>query len=274
MLIICFANSFRPGEATTPGPVIGNMNPTGLMGKATEIAALPTGVYAFQESHLTVQGLRRFKQELAWCKSGYRICHGYPAPPKNDSVRTTGGRHTGTGVLSAFPCRAIDHHWTKEQFQSGRCQASAVFLQGRWLTMGTVYGYSERSHCLDVQQQTGSLLDGLSSRIVDGSHGLRFISGDWNQERHNAPQADQWEAKGWMEAQAFAQWRWSTPVVATCRKTTVKDYVFLSPEVLPYVQDVQLDWTVFPDHAVIQVHLSDVGRPPLVPMWRKPAQID
>ncbi|CAL1134630.1 unnamed protein product [Cladocopium goreaui] len=257
-----------------PGPVIGNMNPTGLMGKATEIAALPTGVYAFQESHLTVQGLRRFKQELAWCQSGYRICHGYPAPPKNDSVRTIGGRHTGTGVLSAFPCRAIDHHWTKEQFQSGRCQASAVFLQGRWLTMGTVYGYSERSHCLDVQQQTGSLLDGLSSRIVDGSHGLRFISGDWNQERHNVPQAEQWEAKGWMEAQAFAQWRWSTPAVATCRKTTVKDYVFLSPEVLPYVQDVQLDWTVFPDHAVIQVHLSDVGRPPLVPMWRKPAQID
>ena len=128
MLIIFFATSFRPGEATTPGPVIGNMNPTGLMGKASEIATLPSGLYTFQESHLTSQGIRRFKQELAWCKTGYRLHHGHPAPPKNDSVRTIGGRHTGTGVLTPYPCRPVEHHWTPEQYQSGRCHVSAVFM--------------------------------------------------------------------------------------------------------------------------------------------------
>ena len=197
MLIIYFATSFRLGEATTPGPVLGNLNPTGLMGKASEIASLPQGVYTFQESHLTSQGIRKFKQELQWSKSGYQLSHGHPAPPKNDSLRTIGGKHTGTGVLSAYPCRPLDHHWSPEQYQTGRCHVAAAYVQTRWITCGTVYGYSERSHCLDVQQSTGLLLDGLTSKVVEGSHGLRIITGDWNQERHNLHQADFWEAKGW-----------------------------------------------------------------------------
>ena len=45
MLFVVFSQTFRLGEATTPGPVLGNMNPTGLMGKASEIASLPAGVY-------------------------------------------------------------------------------------------------------------------------------------------------------------------------------------------------------------------------------------
>ena len=244
------------------------------MGKASDIASLPRGVYAFQESHLTSQGIRKFKQELTWRKSGYNLCHGFPAPPKFDSVRTIGGRHTGTGILSAYPCRALDHHWTKEQFQSGRCQVAAAFVQDRWITCGTVYGFSERSHCLDVQQNTGRLLDGLTSRVVDGAHGLRIVTGDWNQERQNLHQADYWESKGWMEAQQFAQRRWSTPAMATCRRTTIKDYMFLSPEIQPYVVDIQLDWSLFSDHTVLQVYLADLGKPPPVPMWRKPAHID
>ena len=274
MLITFFATSFRPGEATTPGPVLGNLNPTGLMGKASEIATLPHGVYAFQESHLTSSGIRKFKQELHWSKSGFKLCHGHPAPPKNDSLRTIGGKHTGTGILSTFPCRPLEHHWTAEQFQTGRCHVAAAHVQNRWITVGTVYGYSERSHCLDVQQSTGILLDGLTSRVVDGAHGLRIVTGDWNQERHNLHQADYWEAKGWLEAQQFATRRWTVPPIATCRRTTIKDYVFLSPEIQPYVCDIQLVWSRFSDHAVIQVFLTDLDHPAVVPMWRKPASIN
>ena len=223
MLFIFFSTTLRLGEATTPGPVLGNMNPTGLMGKASEIAALPHGVYSFQESHLTSQGIRKFKQELQWSKSGYHLSHGYPAPPKNDSVRTIGGKHTGTGILSTYPCRPLDHHWTNDQYKTGRCHVAAAFVQNRWVTVGTVYGYSERAHCLDVQQSTGLLLDGLTSRVVDGATGMRMVTGDWNQERQFLHQADYSEAKGWMEAQKFAQRRWSTPAMATCRRTTIKD---------------------------------------------------
>ena len=42
---------------------------------------------------------------------------------------------------------------------------------------------------------------------------------------------------------------------------------------VPYVTDVELNWTTFADHAVIMVTLADIDKPPLVPMWRKPKPI-
>ena len=267
----------RIGEATTPGPalgpVLGNINPTGLMGKSNDVAQLPVGVYAVQETHLTGPGITKFRQELAWRKSQYNLCHGAPAPPKNSSLRTIGGKHTGVGFLSSFPCRSITNEWSPEDFQTGRCLAAAAYVQSRWINLGTVYGYSENRQAVQVQQNTGRLLEGLTKRIVDGATGLRMISGDWNLPREQIPQADYWEAKGWMEAQQLAAIKWNRPAQATCKRTTVRDYVYLSPEVIPYVIDVQLDWSYFTDHAVIQVHLSDLAKPPKVPMWRKPAPL-
>ena len=255
-----------------PGPVLGNMNPTGLAGKSAELATLAPGVFAVQETHLTTLGISRFKQELQWNKTGMKMQHGFPAPPKNNSLRTVGGKQTGVAYLSSYPCRAIPHQWSQSDFATGRCLTAAAYVQHRWITMGNVYGYSERSHSVEVQQQTAQLLSGLTSRIVDGAQGLRMISGDWNQERNNLPTADYWEAKGWWEAQRFAQFRWSQPPNSTCKHATIKDFVYLSPEVLPYVKSVEVEWSHFADHAVILVQLSDLSRPPNVPLWRKPAQ--
>ena len=169
----------RIGEATTPGPalgpVLGNINPTGLMGKSNDVAQLPVGVYAVQETHLTGPGITKFRQELAWRKSQYNLCHGAPAPPKNSSLRTIGGKHTGVGFLSSFPCRSITNEWSPEDFQTGRCLAAAAYVQSRWINLGTVYGYSENRQAVQVQQNTGRLLEGLTKRIVDGATGLRMI---------------------------------------------------------------------------------------------------
>ena len=70
MIFVFFACSIRLGEAQVPGPVVGNMNPTGLASKTAELATLATGVYAVQETHLTTMGIARFKQELQWRKQG------------------------------------------------------------------------------------------------------------------------------------------------------------------------------------------------------------
>lgn len=72
---------------------------------------------------------------------------------------------------------------------------------------------------------------------------MRVIAGDWNLDRHNLPQADEWEAKGWVEAQQLACLRWNRPIQSTCKKTSVKDFLYLSPEMIPYVTDVELNWT-------------------------------
>ena len=131
-----FACSIRTGEAQVPGPVLGNMNPTGLAGKAADLAQLPQGVYAVRETHLTTLRIPRFKQELVWRKAHMKLHHGAPAPPKNQSIRTVGGKQTGVAFVSSYPCRVIPHHWSSSEYATGRRLTAAAFVQGRWITMG------------------------------------------------------------------------------------------------------------------------------------------
>eukprot|EP00435_Cladocopium_sp_Y103_P008923 s91_g2.t1 len=252
--------------------IFGNANTTGLMGKSANLAALgkTSATFAVQETHLTAQGISRFRKEMIWQKTKFTMTHGAPAPPKNHSLRTLGGKHTGVAFLSTHPIRTLAHHWNKQDFDTGRCLATAAYIDQRWITMGTVYGFNEGAHSVEVQQHTDRLLTGLTSRIVDGAQGLRMISGDWNLDRSLIPQADYWEAKGWVEAQQLANRLWNRPIMCTCKKTTVKDFLYLSPEMIPYVEDVQLDWNHFADHATILVFLREFDKPPKLPMWRKP----
>ena len=240
------------------------------MEKSATLAALckSSATIAVQETHLTAQGISRFKKELSWQKTGLNLAHGAPAPPKNSSIRTIGGKQTGVAFLSHHPIRNLVHHWSSEDFETGRCLASAAYINQRWVTMGTVYGFNEGSHSIEVQQHTDMLLTGLTTRIVEGSHGLRMVSGDWNLDRACIPQADYWESKGWMEVQKLAHLKWNRPIMCTCKKTAVKDFLFISPEMIPYVEDIQLDWCAFADHAVLMVLmvlLSDIDRLPRYP---------
>ena len=274
ILFAFFLITCRLGEASNPGPLaIGNMNPTGLRSKAKDLHSLPQGIYTVQETHLTAQAIASFKQELAWQKTGYSITHGKPAPPRSQALSAVGGRHTGVAVLSPYPCRQLHHHWTPEEYNTGRCLTAASLVQKHWITVGTVYGYNEHRQALEVQQNTDQLLSHLTSRVLHGASGLRFITGDWNLDRSQIAQADEWESKGWVEAQQFAKQRWNRPVQSTCKRTSVKDYVYMSPEVVQFVTDVEVNWSLFPDHAVVIVHLADLTAPPKLPIWRKPSKL-
>eukprot|EP00435_Cladocopium_sp_Y103_P060825 s1518_g22.t1 len=239
------------------------MNPTGLRSKAKGLKTLPEGIYTVQETHLTAQAIPAFKQELTWQKTGYSITHGKPAPPRTQSLSAAGGKHTGVAVLSKYPCRQLQHHWTPTEFDTGRCLVAA----------GTVYGYNEHRQSLEVQQSTDQLWSKLISRVMNGASGMRILTGDRNLERHQVAQADTWEANGWIEAQQLAQRKRNRPIQSTCKKTSVKDYMYLSPELIPCVQDVRLNWSLFPDHAVIIVQLADFDKPLRLPMWRKPCRM-
>eukprot|EP00435_Cladocopium_sp_Y103_P041936 s1625_g11.t1 len=249
------------------------MNPTGLRSKAKDLHSLPAGLYTVQETHLTANAIADFRKELVWQKTGYSITHGHPAPPRSQTLSSVGGRHTGVAVLSKFPCRQVQHHWTDAEFSTGRCLTASAFVQENWLTIGTVYGYNEHRQSLEVQQSTDSLLSRMTSRVLHGAQGMRIMTGDWNLERSQIPQADEWESKGWVEAQELALKLWNRPIQSTCKKTSVKDFVYLSPELVPYVLDVELNWTLFADHAVVIVHLADFRKPAKLPIWRKPSKL-
>ena len=274
VFMIAFVLTYRVGEALRPGPFVGAMNTTGLMGKGGTIDMLPDGVWCASETHLTGLGIQRFKQELSWNKSKFQLVHGHPAAPKNASLRTIGGKHTGVGMVSSYPSRTVQGCWSQDQYQTARCHVGASFVQGHWVHCGTVYGFSEAAHRIDVQQQTDNLLQGLTDRLVFGSHGPRVIAGDFNQLKQDLPQVEVWERAGWLDAQDLAQKLWNQPPQATCKQTTRKDYVFLSPEIQPFVRGVRIDWSFFPDHAVILVELANFGKHQSIPLWRKPGNID
>lgn len=201
------------------GPVLGNMNPTGLRG-STDIAHLPGEVWTVQETQRT--GLGRGKQELSSQKTNLQLTHGAAAPHRSQSLSSIGGRHTGVAVLSKYPTQKLVHHWTDQEYSTGRWLAAATCIQKRWCTVGTVYGYSENRQTLEVQQQTDQLLSKPTSRIVDGATGLRLIAGDWNSERDQIAQADYWETKGWMEAQHFAHRKWNRPIQPLAKRPPSK----------------------------------------------------
>ena len=268
-LLMLFALAFRIGEAAQPGPIFGNFNPTGLNSKSSDLHSLPMGVYAVQETHLSSMGIPKFKQELKWHQSPYNMVHGHPAPVKGTSVRAIGGKATGVAILSSYPCRMLQHDWTEQQYRTSRCLVAATHVQDNWVTLGTVYGFAERSSTIEVQQQTNSLLQGLTSRVVDGATGMRIISGDWNVEREHIPQADYWESQGWIDIQTLARQRWHRPCHSTCKRTTIKDFMYISPEVVPYVHDVWVQWEVFPDHGVLILELADFAKPRPIPVWPK-----
>lgn len=156
-LVVVFCTRIRVGEAKNPGPeTFGTVNPTGLMGKSADLSALSrySATIAVQETHLTGLGIGRFKKELAWQKTGFNMTHGAPAPPKNQSVRTLGGKQTGTAFLSHHPLRNLAHHWPEGDYATGRWRATSAYIHARWVTMGTVYGFSEGAHSIEVQQHT------------------------------------------------------------------------------------------------------------------------
>ena len=274
VLLVVFSQCMRLGEASNPGLHFGTLNPTGLSGKGDIVSKLPSAaVWAVQETHLTTLGIPRFKQELKWNKSDLKMVHGAPAPFKTEGLNTIGGKHTGVCFLSNFPCRAIASDWTPDELATGRVQTASSFINGHWVNMGTAYGYAN-SCSIEVQQETDKLLAGLTSRIVEGSTGMRIISGDWNVTRDCLPQAEYWESLGWREIQDIAQSEWGWVPQPTCKKTTIKDFMYVSPEMVPLISNVIVDWSFFPDHAVLMFETKQLGDIPKIPMWRKPLPIN
>eukprot|EP00435_Cladocopium_sp_Y103_P014534 s1534_g3.t1 len=260
----------RVGEAMNPGPVVGTYNARSLLGKAALTKELPEGLWGVTESHLTAQGSSKFRQELRFRGSHARWIPGAPAPKRSSAAGSIGGTTTGVGLLSHYPARALTSDWEKELWETSRIQAGAACLQGRWIKMGVAYCYAQAPKNEVTRENSDRLLAALTERIVNQSKGYRVICGDFNQDRDTLRQTALWRAAGFVEAQQLAKEKWGQDVLPTCNSKTVTDYLWLSPELVPLVQAVKVDSTIFPDHAALWVELSDLPSHKPVPVWRKP----
>lgn len=268
----------RMGEAQCPGPIIGTTNPCGLLGKADQCRQLPRddsgyGTWAAAETHLTRPGLTRFRDELRHLSVPFRVVAGPPAPPVNGGRATIGGKATGVAVLSPHPSRALDQSWPSELWHTGRIQASTVLIGGRWIKIGTLYGYANAPTTRNTRNNTDKLLEQLVQRIGIESHGCRIICGDWNQEYGVLPQQNILESLGFVEIQKYASYKWNRPIAPTCKGKTVRDYMFVSSELLPWLESVETDDTIFADHAILYGKFRAFHQQPMVPIWRTPKEL-
>ena len=113
-------------------------------------------------------------------------------------------------------------------------------------------------------------MDHLSERIVDGSVGPRVIAGDFNLLEEANPFRAHWESAGFVEIQQLWARRFGVPVQPTCKHRTRKDFVYVSPELLPWVTQVSVQDDWFADHALLQATLQLPGAAPARPFWRMP----
>lgn len=277
---------FRLGEALHPGPwpnepseglVIGCMNPTGLIGKSELVAELPSGsstIYAVSETHLSSQGRRKCETEFRFHNVGYNLHAGAPVPTRSNTVSAVGGKHRGVAFLSSVPGRQMTPTWSKEEWQQNRFHCASFAVGRRWVQGAVIYGFAAAPDTVATRDATEKICQLASKRLIEQSSGLRFIAGDFNQAHLNLPSMQFWQDQGWVNAQQWALQVLGRPIQPTCKGVSVKDHIYLSPELAMYLEDVVVDPNTFKDHAVLSVALASLGSPPKIPMWKQPFQID
>ena len=283
---ILFAWMLRLGEATHPGPEpasvypglqIGCINPTGLLGKSQLVKDLPRGeatIWAVSESYLSTQGRRKCIDELRFHSAGYQLHAGAPVPLRSSSVSAIGGKHRGVAFLSTMPTRTMSQTWPQEEWQQARFHMSAFSVGRRWVQGAVVYGFAAQPDSVSTKDATDRICQHVTTRLVEQSSGLRFIAGDFNQGHLAIESMEYWASKGWVNVQWWAFQKLHKLPVPTCKGVSIKDNVFVSPELAMYLENVLVDDTYFKDHSVLAARFSSLGKPPLLPLWKQPQPIE
>lgn len=268
----------RIGEASNPGPArdtfhLGTFNPTGLIGKGEVVSHLPRGAWGVTESHLTVPGVRRFRTELDFVETKWHYHATDHAPLLSNAMGCVGGKAVGVGMLSSYPGRNLQCDFEASIRREARIHAAAVCINGVWIKVGTFYGYAYHNLYSEVQNKSNHLLSKLVDKIVFQSYGPRIICGDFNQNYDTLPQIQVLLEAGFVELQRYAQQKWNYNPQSTCKGKSIKDFVWISRDLIPFLTNVTVDPTWFADHALLYGTFRPIKHEAKVPIWRKPQSV-
>lgn len=214
---------------------------------------LPQGCWGFTETHLTDSGFKLFATSLqARGRSEgrqIRAVAGAPAPPRVPD--SDSGTFTGVATISDFALRPVHVPWPGATFVSGRIHMTATFLPTCHLLGAVVYGAAQGPTYKDPLKITADLLDVATQELVDHSRGLRYIQGDFNIAETDLPHFAYWRSKGWKEIQLLQQAITGRTPQPTCKGATIRDYIWVSPELAELFLEMEQWDFVFPDHSVL-----------------------
>ena len=271
--------SLRVGEASHPGLEgadlfhIGTSNPSGLRSKEALAVELGPGIFHYSEtqlSEITAHSCTRVLQQLASRQNrDLRITVGAPVSLRPGSQWA--GSWSGVLTTSDVPCRPLQLRWLHDCFHTGRIQASYHAVGNVPVLTANVYGFCNGFTHENPRQQTDLLLETLTKEIVLGRSGVRVISGDFSHSPDALEQVRIWRRNGWQCAQSLAFDRWGRVPLPTCKNSTMRDFIFLSPEAAALCQWVDTK-EVFAEHSTVIAGLALVGVD-TISTWPQPAEI-
>ena len=253
---------------------LGTVNPTGLIGKGHVVSQLPRGAWGVTETHLTIPGVRRFRSELDFAENKWYFHATDHAPLTSQTMGCVGGKAVGVGLLSSYPSRNLQCSFDTSTRREARIHAATVCINGVWIKIGTFYGYAYRPLYTEVQNKSNSLLEKLIEKVVFQSCGPRVICGDFNQTYDALSQTQVLKDAGFVELQVYAQQRWGSSILNTCKGKSVKDFVWISRELIPFLTHVTVDSTWFADHSLVYGTFSPIAHEAAIPIWRKPKPVE
>ena len=265
------------GEAANPGPetpswYLGSFNPTGLNGKQQILNEhLSYGdIWAVSETHLSSRSMYSFKKGLRCSESPYKFCvGGHPSPlrPRSEHV----GSWSGVAVLSKHPTRAVPIQFQEDLYKSSRIQMATSLCHDLWITGVCLYGEPVGQSHPFAQENTEWLVQAAVD-AVSSVPGLRYVAGDFNFQPQTLQAFRRLENLGFRDIQTVAEERWGILPRCTCKGSTRKDYIFLSPELQSLLTETCVIDDVWADHSVLVGKF--VGQPCNISrqIWRMPRQ--
>lgn len=270
----------RIGEAKKPGPsdaklpgswTIGVCNPSGLLGKSHLLSGIEADIVSASETHLTTVSRAMLQTSLRSHSNYTAVVTGAPMAPR---VADSGaGTYSGVAVVAKVPSRALCAAWPPDLFATGRVQVVGSLVNNVWITGAVMYGYPQGKLHHNALERTISMLDFLVDHATNVATGPRYLCGDWNFEANQLPVTQHLWNLGWREAQDLHFQRTGRPPEPTCKHSTRKDFLWLSPELVAMFLDVSLDHERFPDHSVIKARFRLGSEYALRYLWPQPQPV-
>ena len=285
---------YRLGEADNPGPAlsscgvepvmethdllrIGTTNPAGLRRKEHVAIDLGPGTWNFSETHLSDQTAPTTKRRLRYLARqrgrDVRVHTGAAVPLRHNS--TWAGSWSGVLTLSDCASQQLQIPMPAQCWDSGRILCTRHIANGISLLVTCVYGFPRGPTFPKALGLTDQLLEPLTTEIVLGGRGPRFICGDFNATPGQSPTLQAftaWERLGWRNLQDFAAECLGWAKLPTCKGKTERDLIYASPEALSLIQGISISED-FAEHATLAATLAVPKQLLRLQRWPRPQHI-
>ena len=161
---------------------------------------------------------------------------------------------------------------TSPAIRTSRVQTTRHQIGELSILVANVYGYPRGPTWPRAAKLTDTLLSHITNNLVIGYSGFAAIVGDMNFDPLELDQMKAWQAYGWVSAQTLAWHRWQQEPMPTCKGTTERDQVWLSPALAALCNTVQV-LPSFADHHTVSVGFTTDHYHHTFLSWPRPSPI-